>query len=764
MPAPRFRVGDWLADPALDELRRADELVKLEPRAMRVLAHLSERQGQVVSADELLDAVWPGLVVGQNSVYQAIAQLRRVFGDDSESPTYIATVPRKGYRLIAVVSSAENPVQPMAASSPQDSLPPLVDRRRKRPQRLWPMGFALAGILAALFWFARAPDAHAPSGGATVAVLPFTDLSPAKNNQAFCDGLTEELINSLARMTGLRVTARTSAFSFRAGTSDARTIGEKLSVTHLVEGSVRREGAQIRISAQLINVSTGFQEWAESFDRPFDDVLEVQESISLAVARALEVKLSHRARAVAASAPTANAYELYLLGRYQQLQRQPESIQRSIDYHRAAIAQDPSFALAYAGLANAYMLGYWYADYPIEMVALQVRENVARALAANPELADAYVARGRLLLETFDLAAAQQDFERAIALNASHSEAYIGLAMVFEYRGEPRQALPPLDQAAALDPLHVILHGRRCQVLQNLRRFPEAQFACRRVIELQPTFPNGYWGVALIELAQGNTDAAIRGYREALERAPHRIDLRNQLGWLYLDIGMTDAADVSFAKVSAGSAEFNGVELERARGWVARGDKSGLAAHLDTLPLRSSSNANDLLDAAAMEMVAGRAANANALLQRAVSDPSFNIVRRIENVWLTRWGRNDGITLAQVALATGDRLSAEKYLDITLAWLDRVERNGQLWCGAFYLRAAAHALQGRPDAAMQVLNRAHELGWRGAWWMRADPALDSLRTRADFALLVARIEADNAAARARLAAQRMARSAHTPTL
>ena len=761
MPDIRFRIGDWLADPTLDELHRADERVKVEPRAMRVLVHLAQRPGQVVSADELLEAVWPGLVVGQNSVYQTIAQLRRIFADDADAPQYIATVPRRGYRLIATVAAETPAAAPGAtpASPPTSSSTPVpaaqsseqpegMPARGFRPAARWILALTVVALLAIAGVWSWRGSGNMPAPAVALAVLPFTSLSPGKDNQAFCDGLTEELINSLARTTSLRVTARTSAFTFREGQADARGIGARLGVTHLVEGSVRRDGARIRISAQLINASTGYQEWGESFDRPFADILDVQASIAQAVARALEVRLS--APVAPAGQPVANAYELYLLGRHQQLQRQPDSIARAIEYHRAAIALDPSFALAYAGLADAHMMGFWYANYPLEQAAVQVRENVAKALAANPELAEAYVARGRLLLESFDLLAAEQDFQRAAALNASLSEAYIGLAMVYEYRGEPRRALAPLDAAAALDPLHMVLHGRRCLALQNLGRYAEAERACARAIELQPLAPNGYWSRALIALAQGQTDTAIRGYREALAHAPDRIDLRNQLSWLYLDAGMHEDARAVQPRVPREHAEQVGIELERARWWVARNDPRGLAAHLDGLPLHASDNANDLLDAALLEIVAGRLPNARALAQRAAGNPDFNVARRIENPWLTRWGRSDGLTLAQVALAGGDRLGAEKYLGATRNYLDRLDTQGQRWHGIEYLRAGVLALEGQPEKALQSLARAVDLGWRSDWWLRADPALASLRERPAFRALVTRIETANEAARRRL--------------
>jgi tetratricopeptide (TPR) repeat protein len=434
------------------------------------------------------------------------------------------------------------------------------------------------------------------------------------------------------------------------------------------------------------------------------------------------------------------------------MQRQSQSIQRAIEYHRAAIELDPKFALAYAGLASAYMSHYYYADFSLADTAGLVRENVEKALAIDPELAEAFVARGLLHLESFELAAAEQDFRRAIALKASYPEAYQGLGMVHEYRGEAQLALPVYDQAATLDPLHLGLNGRRCLTLQNLGRYAESARACNRLVELQPKAATAYWGPALLELAQGNTEKAIRGYRAALERTPERPDMRAELAWLYLDLGMPDDADAAYPRLPAASSDFLGLELERARASVASRDAEALARHLDSLPLAANASPRQLIEAALMQLVAGRVHDAEALCERARSDPRLSETATIEQPWLTRWGRSDGVTLAAVALASGNRLEAERYLDATQQWIDRVDRNGQVWYGTHYLRAEVLALRGKPDAAMKSLRRARELGWRSAWWARADPALASLRERADFRALLDEVEAINAAARARLAA------------
>jgi TolB-like protein/Tfp pilus assembly protein PilF len=705
----------------------------------------------VISPDELLDAIWPGLVVGQNSVYQAVAQLRRLLDDDSSDAKYIATVPRKGYRLIASVGAVAVPASGEASAAVETAASAAVPaqapaQRRSRTIAAIVAGLVLAGA-AAWFWqnHRDRPVAERPA----LAILPFADLSADKSNQVFCDGLAEEILNALARVPEVRITARNSAFQFRDRPSDVRDIGAKLGVTHVIEGSVRRDGSRIRVSAELINTRDGFQVWASSFDRPYSDVLAIQEDIARDVVAALEVKLSEQSTGRLAQSPTpkVNAYELYLLGRFQQQQRTPDSLARAIGYQRQALAIDPNFALAYAGLADAYMATYYYANQPLEIIARDIDNAVDKALAIDPELGEAYAARGVLRTEQWDLDNAVQDLKHAIAVKPNYADAYVRLGAAYEYRAEPRLALASFDQAAQLDPLHVVLHVRRCLTLQNMGRYPDADAACERAIVLQPNIPNALWARGLLALSQGHTGQAIAGYREAIVRAPRRADLHAQLGWLYLDIGMPEGARRSYDAAVNASPDDPTWKVERARFFLTGADPKALAGYLSALDLSDSRDPQVLLDYALMLVTAGDATHAHAEAERAATLPDYHADRALIDVWKTRWGRSTTLTLAEIALANGDRAGAEHNLAAVLDWIDRVEHGGQVWYGAQYLRASALALRGNPDQAMVALRKARDLGWRSGWWMRSDPALKTLRGRPDFAALLRAIDDINAVSR-----------------
>ncbi len=747
-PTQAFRLGIWTVDPAIDELSHDGHVVKLEPRMMRLLCYLAERPGKVVSPDELLDAVWAGLVVGQNSVYQAVAQLRRLLGDDSADPEYIATVPRKGYRLIAQVGEAQEP----AAAATNASTP-----RTKYPLR-WISLLALAGVLiviaSVVLWVWRDDQPEFVRERPAIAILPFTDLSSDKSNQVFCDGLADELLNALARVPELRITARTSAFMFRDRAVDVRDVGRKLGVTHIVEGSVRREGTHVRISAQLISVKDGFQVWASTFDRPYSDVLAIQENIAKDVVRALEVKLSPASheRLGQAVTPKVDAYELYLLGRFHQQQRRPESLARAIEYQRQALAIDPNFALAYAGFADAYMATYYYANHPLDDIAKNIEPAIEKALQIDPELGEAFAARGVLRTEQWNLDAAVTDLKRAIAVKPNYADAYVRLGAAYEYRAEPRLALASFDQAAALDPLHVLLHVRRCLTLQNIGEYAAASAACERAIVLQPDIPNALWARGLVSLAQGRTDLAISGYREAIARAPQRADLHAQLAWLYLDLDLADAARHSFDDAVAAAPDDAAWKLERARLFLTARDTTAFYKYVAAQDLSAVEDPYELLDGALLMLTAGDHAGARLLAERATHTPTFRPEKVLADVWDTRWGRSAALTLAQIALASGDQALADRYIADVHGWIDRVTRNGQVWNGAEYIRASELALKGDVDGAMAALGAARKLGWNRTWWMRNDPALKSLRARPDFIAMLHQIDEANAALRQKVLA------------
>ena len=307
-----LRIGDWRVDPIAGQISRAGESVRVEARTMRLLVCLAEHAGEVVSIDRLLDHVWAGVVVTPDSVYQAVASLRRLLGDDPKSPAYIATVSRQGYRMVASVSAwLDEPLaSPNVATAPDVSSAPHVALARaehapppasSRSRALLATGAALllALVLTALFRGHLLNDTHANASAPlqrSVAVLPFLDLTAAMDEEPFADGMTEELIGKLSKVPGLRVPSPTSSFYLKGKQLTVAQIAKSLSVAYVLDGSVRKSGPTVRVAARLIRADDGFVVWSENYDRPFDDILKVQDDIAAQVTKALSASLASAAR------------------------------------------------------------------------------------------------------------------------------------------------------------------------------------------------------------------------------------------------------------------------------------------------------------------------------------------------------------------------------------------------------------------------------------------------------------------------------------
>jgi len=297
-PKTPLRIGDWVVDPASEQMSRRGETVRLEARMTRLLLCLAERAGEVVSIEDLLTRAWPGVIVTPDSVYQAVTSLRRLLGDDSKQPSYIATVPRRGYRLVAAVAvQGEVPagLHPAVDVNPrsQREYVSTMSRRRAKWLLVTSVVVVLIGVLAT-FGLLRRSSSTFPAAAAamhvprSIAVLPFLDLTDAMNEEPFADGMSEELIDQLSKLPNLQVSAPTASFYFKGKQATVADIGKSLGVTYVLDGSVRKSDTTLRVASRLVRADDGFVVWAETFDRPLDDRLRVQDDIAGEVAKALQ--------------------------------------------------------------------------------------------------------------------------------------------------------------------------------------------------------------------------------------------------------------------------------------------------------------------------------------------------------------------------------------------------------------------------------------------------------------------------------------------
>ncbi len=394
----------------------------------------------------------------------------------------------------------------------------------KRTLRPWvALGAALLLLVAAAaFWRLRgtgptvsAPGAAAPgatiaqSGTPSIAVLPFVDMSAQRDQEYFSDGLAAELLDSLARIPGLRVAARTSAFAFKGKNEDLRTIARKLNVGTILEGSVRKEGKRVRITAQLVKAQDGFHLWSQAYDRELDDVFAVQEEIARSVAAALRVTLL----APPASAPqsqSAGAYNSYLQGRFFFERRTKESLEKAIGYFQKAIELDPGYGQAWAALANVHARQANSSYVPVEDGYRKARREAETAVSLDENLADAHAAMGWIKRShDWDWTGADASFRRAFELEPGSATAVGGAALMALTLGRLDEAIALVQRAAELDPLSPTIHFNLGVQTFYAGRYDDAAAAVKKALELNPNYPRAHSLLGRVHLAQGRTEEAL---------------------------------------------------------------------------------------------------------------------------------------------------------------------------------------------------------------------------------------------------------------
>jgi len=377
----------------------------------------------------------------------------------------------------------------------------------------------------------------------SIAVLPFVNMSADAENEYFADGMTEEILNALARLPGLRVAARTSSFAFKGQNTDIRVVAEQLGVATVLEGSVRRSGPRIRVTAQLINAEDGYHLWSDRYDREMADVFAVQDEITAAIVGVLKVRLSGTAIIPITQRGTENldAYALYLKGRFHWSQRAGSPL-KALECFEGALQLDPAFALALTGVADAYTLLAWYGFMPARVGMPKGQAAARRALEIDPENADAHCALGYNLM-TFDRdwEGAEAHLSRALHLAPRHNMARYWMAHLLLARGREVDAVAEIEKALETDPLSPFAHGQLGWMLFLTRQFERAETECRRALELNPALVFVHTVLGHVLLARGGDPAeAIASYEGGVKAARRHP---SWLGWLGMALGLVGRAD-----------------------------------------------------------------------------------------------------------------------------------------------------------------------------------------------------------------------------
>ena len=739
------QIGEWLVNPALDVISRGAETRKLEPRTMRLLMCLASAAPDVVSVDALLTEVWSGVIVSPASVYQAISQLRKLLDDTDPDPTYVATVPRRGYRLVVPVRREPVPVVPTAFTAPISLTAPTA-RRRWLTRSL---GVATCAAILTGVWFWKSPPDDGRYAAASIVVLPFVDMTADKTDQFFCDGLTEELSSWLSQIPSLRVVARTSAFAFRDQAEDVRAIGKALDTNHILEGSIRRSGDHLRITVQLIDARSGYHLWSTSYDRPTEDAIRIQEDISRTVAQNLQIRLTAESDRQFAARRTAipQAYELYLQARHYTQQLTPDSTDHAVELYRQVLSADPRFAPAYVGLAYGILNQGFFRELPVADTAAQMEPLIASALRIDDRLSGAYAVRGALRATQSRSAEALDDLKFAISLNPNDMGAIAEIGRIRLLNGQPREALASYDRAAVLDPLNYALHVQRCLALEDLARYGEAAEACERAHRLQPSSPSVDDRTAWLAESRGLIDEALDWNAQSIKAQPgDDFTYYWTRATLYLSLGLPAPAREAVDLGRRATRDDPEADAALVRVVYCEGGASALRRYVEAAHLEQSPHSSALMEAAYARMVSGEPAAVKTLIARALAapdrEPGF-----AETPWFARGERAVGtsyrVDLAVADLALGDSRSADRELNEVLVMLDGMLAAGIERYATYELRAKVYALEGRGDEAMRDLSKAAKLGWRRAWWAANEPYFAALRARSDFNALLSEVRRSN---------------------
>ena len=538
-PKSVVRFGTYEVSLQSGEVRKSGLRIKVQQQPLKLLEILLERPGEVVTREELCSRVWPNETFGDfdQALNIAIAKLRTALGDSAESPRFIETLSKRGYRFIADVSVVDADGRPRKPES-SGATPGMQEAERGLPddglaqapeRRLWPR--RRTAVLMALFltitmsilalWLFRS-RAHTPTGIRSLAVLPLENLSGDPAQNYFADGMTDELITDLAQISALRVISRTSAMVYKGARKPLPQIARELNVDAVVEGTVLRSGDKVRITAQLIDASTDKHLWSQSYEGELRDTLALQNRVASAIADQIRINVTPQEQAALKSVEVVNpvAYESYLKGRYFWNKRTADELRVALAYFNQAIEQDPNYARSYSGLADTYaLLGDWqYAAMSPKEAFPKAKAAAIKALELDSSLGEAHTSLA-FVLDGFDwdLEAAGREFRRAIELSPGYATAHHWYAWHLSLLGQYDEAIAEMRKAQSLDPLSLIINSDLAEILVIAHSYDESVQQSLKTIEMDPNFALAHNQLAEAYIQKHMYEKAIIELRKAVQ-------------------------------------------------------------------------------------------------------------------------------------------------------------------------------------------------------------------------------------------------------
>jgi TolB-like protein/DNA-binding winged helix-turn-helix (wHTH) protein/Flp pilus assembly protein TadD len=538
------RFGTFEVDLNALELRKHGLRLKLPEQPFQILAMLLERPGEIITRDELRNRLWQTdtFVDFDHGLNNAVLRLREVLGDSSDNPRFVETIPRRGYRFIAhveesfpapaavtqgpaanqvVIGTPATPPEP--ATDPPKGSSLLLTQRRVAVGVVGLLAILIAGVIAARYFTTRNSNSVLPGKQTTsLVVLPLENLSGDQEQDYFADGMTDELIANLAKIRSLRVISRSTAMAYKHTRKPLSEIANELHVDAVVEGTVLRVDKRVRITAELVQVSTDHHLWADTYESQIGDVLALQNRVSSAIVNEIRINLSPQDRERLARNPAIapEAYENYLKGRFYWNRRTDENLNKAIAYFSQATAQDSHYALAYAGLSDCYSIvgATIFGSMPVSEAAPKAREAARRSLELDPTLAEAETPLATLKFNyDWDWSGAEDDFQHAIQLNPSYATAYQRYSLFLMAMGRFQDGFNQINKARELDPLSISINFSVGWRLYLARQYDRAIAQLRNTLEMDPSYelPHLVLGQAYEE--KGAFDLAIPELQKAVE-------------------------------------------------------------------------------------------------------------------------------------------------------------------------------------------------------------------------------------------------------
>ncbi|MDX1404774.1 MAG: tetratricopeptide repeat protein [Woeseiaceae bacterium] len=593
--------------------------------------------------------------------------------------------------------------------------------------------------------------AQPQSGGSrpSIAVLPFVNRSNAADDAFFVDGIHDDILTHLAKISSLKVISRTSVMQYRDTQKPIREIGDELNVATIMEGSVQRAGNRVRINVQLIDAETDEHLWAEIYDRALtaSNIFDIQTEMATAIAGELRANLTSEEEKRLAAKPTENleAYEAYLIGRQRMSSRAVADIADAKAWFLKAINLDPDFALAYVGVADAIQLGVDYGGEKPSVVAREAMPYLDKAIELDPDLGEAYVSLGGLLEYRKDPDAADAAYSRGIELAPNYAQGYMwyGLFQFFT-RGQPEKAFEMFERAADVDPMYVVNLQNVAAALRAAGRFDDALNVLARMKEVDPEFPRNSVQFAYhLWAVQGRLDEAIEEYLKALPLDPDDPYMRVELAQLFMDLNDDQTAACWLDRADE-LAPDGGLMIDERAMFNVLQDNIGAAlplAHASLVDTYGYFYVNFTI--AIIKRDFFESGNPSQALQ--IYEQHFPELFQSANPALNRSNYQAAIDIADVFLALNERSRAEQWLTQIEQFMDGVPRLSEFGLLVNDVRTAT--LLGDSDRALELLQQAVDAGWRYRWryFLEFDNVLEPLRSLPEFESIYRQISADMAA-------------------